>query len=89
MREVVRTEDVLGGDPRVEGTRVGVIHVTERFDAGDEPAQIAADWGIDLADVYYALAYYYDHPEEMDAIERRREEFVESIRQPSVDTETA
>jgi hypothetical protein len=25
------------------------------------------------ADVYHALAYYHDHPEEMEGIERRRE----------------
>lgn len=79
MREIVRTEDVLGGDPRIDGTRVGVIHVKERVDAGDEPAQIAADYDLDLADVYGALAYYYDNPDEMDEIERRREAFVEDL----------
>lgn len=80
MRDIVRTDDVLGGDPRIDGTRVGVIHVKERIDAGDEPAQIAADYDIELADVFTALAYYYDSPEEMDEIERRREAFVEKIR---------
>ncbi|EMA40525.1 hypothetical protein C447_04477 [Halococcus hamelinensis 100A6] len=76
----MRSPDVLGGDPRVEGTRVGVIHIKERLDAGDDPAQIAADYDIDLADVYHALAYYYDTPEEMDEIETRRDAFVEDIR---------
>ena len=80
MRSVVRTEEVLGGDPRLDGTRVGVIHVKERLDAGDDPAQITTDYDIDLADVYHALAYYYDNPEEMDGIEARREAFVEGIR---------
>lgn len=89
MRDVVRTDDVLGGDPRIDGTRVGVVHVRERFDAGDDPAQIAADYGLDLADVYHALACYYDNPDEMNAIERRREQFIDSIRRPSADTETA
>lgn len=79
MREIVRTEYVLGGDPRIDGTRVGVIHVKERLDAGDEPAQIAADYDLDLADVYGALAYYYDNPEEMDEIEQRREAFVDDL----------
>jgi hypothetical protein len=59
--------------------KVGVIHVKERLDAGDDPAQIAADYAIDLADVYHALAYYYDNPEEMDAIEERRDKFIASI----------
>jgi uncharacterized protein (DUF433 family) len=84
MREIVHTEDVLGGDPRIDGTRVGVIHVKERLDVGDEPAQVAADYGLDLADVYRALAYYYDNPDEMDEIERRRADFVDDLdsRQP-------
>ena len=70
---------MLGGDPRLEGTRVGVVHVKERIDAGDEAAQIAADYDIGLADVFAALAYYYDDPDVMDEVERRRESFVEEI----------
>ena len=27
--EIVRTEGCLGGNPRIEGTRVGVLHVYE------------------------------------------------------------
>ena len=79
MLDIVRTDDVLGGDPRLEGTRVGVVHVKERVDAGDEAAQIAADYGIGLADVFAALAYYYGNPDVMDEVERRRESFVEEI----------
>ena len=79
MREIVRTDDVLGGDPRLEGTRIGVVYVKERIDAGDEAAQIAADYDIGLADVFAALAYYYDNPDVMDEVERRRESFIEEI----------
>ena len=57
------------------------------------PARTAADYDIDLADVYHALAYYYDNPEEMDddnpeemdGIEARREAFVEGIRRERPD----
>ncbi|WP_228546348.1 DUF433 domain-containing protein [Halegenticoccus tardaugens] len=39
MRRIVRTEDVLGGTPRIEGTRIGVIHIKERMvDADTDPA---------------------------------------------------
>ena len=31
----------------------------------------------DVADVYRAFTYYHDHPEEMRAVERRREAAVE------------
>ena len=85
MRSVVRTEEVLRGDPRLDGTRVGVIHVKERLDAGDDPAQITTDYDIDLADVYHALAYYHDNPAEMDEIEAHRESFVEGIRRERPD----
>ena len=79
MRDIVCTDDVLGGDPRLNGTRLGVVHVKQRVDAGDEVAQIAADYDIGLADVFAALAYYYDNPDVMGEIERRRESFVEEI----------
>ncbi len=29
--QIVDTEDVLGGDPRIEGTRIGVTHVNRRY----------------------------------------------------------
>jgi uncharacterized protein (DUF433 family) len=60
--------------------RVGVIHIKERLDAGDDPAQVAADYDIHLADIYHALAYYYDNPKEIDAIEKRRDEFIAGVR---------
>ena len=85
MRSVVRSAEVLGGDPRLDGTRIGVIHIKERPDAGDDSARIATDYDIDLADVYHALAYYYDNQEEMDGIEARREAFVEEIRRERPD----
>ena len=85
MREIVRTEGILGGDPRLDGTRIGIIHIKERLDAGDDVAQIATDYDIDLADVYHALAYYYDNPAEMDEIEARREAFVKDIRRERPD----
>lgn len=66
MTEIVSTEDVLGGAPRFEGRRIGVHHVVSRvIDAGEDPAQVAADYDIDVADIYRALAYYYDHVEEI------------------------
>lgn len=39
MKSIVHSDDVLGDDPRLEGMRVGVIHIKERIDAGDDPAQ--------------------------------------------------
>lgn len=73
MTEIVSTKDVLSGAPRIEGTRIGVHHVARRIIDGDEePAVVASDYDLSLADVHRALTYYYDHPEEMRQIRRER-----------------
>ncbi|WP_251344627.1 DUF433 domain-containing protein [Haloplanus halophilus] len=70
MAEIVSTNDTLGGAPRIEGRRIGVHHIAKRVrDAGDSPEQVAADYDLDIADVYRALVYYYDHADEMHQIQ--------------------
>ena len=74
MAEIVSTDDVLGGAPRIEGRRIGVHHVAKRVvDTGESPEQVAADYGLDMADVYRALVYYYDNPEEMRRVQAERQ----------------
>lgn len=65
MADIVATDDTLGGEPRIVGRRIGVLHVATRVLDGDDPEEVAAEFDLDLADVYRALAYYYDHPGEM------------------------
>lgn len=73
MSEVVQTEDVLGGEPRLAWTRIGVLDVHELVVAGEcAPADVADQLEISLAGVYTALAYYYEHPEEMRALRREQ-----------------
>ena len=73
--EIVSTEDVLGGDPRIEETRIGVYHVYQRYvEAEDSPEEIATSLDIPLAAVHAALAYAFSHSEEMRAIEARNRE---------------
>jgi len=68
---IVRDEGVLGGEPRIEGTRVGVRHVASRvIDAGHAPASVADQLDVSLGAVYEALAYYYDNIEEIRSFER-------------------
>lgn len=72
---IVRTEDVIGGEPRLEGRRISVLQIAERvIDAGQSPEYIADQLDLSLGDVYRALAYYYDHIEEMNAIRERHRE---------------
>ena len=71
MAEIVSTDEVLGGEPRIEGTRVGVFHVYELVvDGGHPVADVADQLELSLGEVYSALAYYHEHPDEMQAIRR-------------------
>lgn len=71
---IVHTDDVLDGKPRVEGRRIGVDFLHAQVEGrGADAATVAEEYGLDVADVYRALAYYHDHPEEMARLERRRE----------------
>lgn len=75
MTKIVSTGDVLSGAPRIEGTRIGVHHVAQRIIDGDEePAVVASDYDLSLADIHRALTYYYDNPDEMRQIRRERRE---------------
>lgn len=74
MTSIVRTDDVLGGEPRIDGTRVGVLDVYELVAAGDSAAEVADQLDCTLAEVYAALSYYHDHPDEMRDLRRDREE---------------
>jgi uncharacterized protein (DUF433 family) len=74
MAEIVRTGDVLGGEPRLDGTRIGVLDVYELVVEGDHsPADVADQLNLSLGEVYTALAYYHEHPEEMRTVRRDRE----------------
>lgn len=79
MPEIVTTEDVLGGDPRIEETRIGVHHVYRRYVEADEsPETIATSLGISIADVHAALAYAFSNPEEIRVIEVRNRDLSEA-----------
>ena len=75
-RRIVRE---LHDEPHLEGRRITVQFVkTQIEDRGLEPRTVADRYDIDVADVYRALTYYHDHPDEMRAVERQREEAVEN-----------
>lgn len=72
---IVSDDEILGGEPRIDGTRIGVRHVAGRVVRnGQSPASVADQLDISLARVYEALSYYYDNIEEIKAIERENEE---------------
>lgn len=66
IKYVVIDPDVLGGRPSLAGHRIGVIHVATWVQQGMTPQEIAEVYGLSLAQVYAALAYYHDHRAELD-----------------------
>ena len=55
------------GKPWIAGTRICVSDVVLWTEQGRSPDEIVADFPhLTLADVYAALAYYYDHQAEID-----------------------
>lgn len=82
---ITRDDEVLGGEPHIDETRVGVRHVAARvIDAGQSPAYVADQLDLPLASVYEALSYYYDHIEEMREVERENEDAFERVRETSL-----
>lgn len=81
---IVEDPEVIGGKPRIAGTRIGVYFVRERVEGrGLRPETVADRHNLDLGDVYRALAYYHEHPEAMREIEKRRERLVEKAEEMS------
>jgi len=82
---IARDDDVLGGEPRIVGTRIGVRHVAARVvDHGQSPAYVADQLDLALTDVYESLSYYYAHIDQMRAIEAENEAAFEHIRESSL-----
>ena len=78
---VMVTPGVAGGKPRIAGHRITVQNIVlwhERLDLSAD--EIATEYGLSLADVSAALAYYYDHREEIDQAIRADEAFVNALR---------
>jgi uncharacterized protein (DUF433 family) len=72
-------------DPHIKGSRASIRHVYERVnEQGLRPETVAERLDLGIADVYHALAYYHDHPDEVAAVERQREAAIEAARERTV-----
>jgi uncharacterized protein (DUF433 family) len=72
---------IAGGKPRIAGHRITVQDIVvwhERL--GTSADEIATEHDLSLAEVYAALAYYYDHRAEIDESVRADESFVAELR---------
>jgi uncharacterized protein (DUF433 family) len=78
---IEQTPGVLGGKPRIAGHRIGVHHVAHwHLREGQSIDHISEQFGLSYAAIHAALAYYYDHREEIDARTAADDAFVEELR---------
>ncbi|UCH26093.1 MAG: DUF433 domain-containing protein [Trueperaceae bacterium] len=79
------TPGIAGGKPRIAGHRITVQNIViwhEHLGRGAD--EICAEYDVTLADVYAALAYYFDHRDEIDRSIKESETFVETMRKRNV-----
>ena len=81
-QRILSTPGIRGGKPRIAGHRITVSDVAiwhERM--GMSPDEIVSEYPtITLSDVHAALAYYFDHRDEVDREILEGEEFAEKLR---------
>jgi uncharacterized protein (DUF433 family) len=75
------TPGIAGGRPRIAGHRIRVQDVVIwHKDLRMSAQEIAGEYDLTLADIHAALAYYYDHREEIDKAIADDDAFVEAMR---------
>jgi uncharacterized protein (DUF433 family) len=80
-----RDDAILDGEPRIEGTRIGVRHVAARaVDGGQTPAYVADQLDITLAAVYEARSYGDATRDKSQAFEDATDEAFERVRASSL-----
>jgi uncharacterized protein (DUF433 family) len=68
-QHIVRTPGVLGGSPRIDGRRISVHMIAEQYlNYGTTVEQLVTSFDLTPAQVHAALAYAYDHREEIEAL---------------------
>lgn len=86
-RHIEITPDISGGKPRIAGHRITVQNIVVWHERMNKTAdEICAEHDLTLADVYAALAYYFDHRDEIDHSIEESEAFIEALRKrlPSI-----
>jgi uncharacterized protein (DUF433 family) len=86
---ITKNPNVRGGKACIEGTRISVKDIVCLHEEGRTPEQMLNVFGtpLTLSQIHAALAYYYDHRDEIDAsvaeeeriaaeYERKRDEYL-------------
>jgi len=80
-QHIACTPGVAGGKPRIAGRRIAVQDIViwhDRLGLGAD--EIANEYDLTLADVYAALAYYFDHRAEIDQAIEAGQAFAAALR---------
>lgn len=76
---------VRNGRPCIAGTSIEVsVIVTAKIVQGMELDEIAADYDLSLAQVYAAMAYYYENKSSIDASLAERRKLAEKMKEGRV-----
>ncbi len=76
------TPNISGGKPRIAGHRITVENIVIWHECmGKSADEIATEYDLTLADVYAALAYYFDHRAEINQSLEESKVFVKALRQ--------
>ena len=78
---IARDPGYCCGKPRIVGTRMPVAAIAEMYlEMGESLEEIAVKYDLSLAAVHGAMAYYYEHQEEIDRHSLETERIVEEMK---------
>jgi len=80
-KHIEQSFNIADGKPRIAGRRITVQNIAvwhERL--GKTADEIASEFDLSLAEVYAALAYYFDHRDEIDELILKEQQFVSELK---------
>jgi uncharacterized protein (DUF433 family) len=81
-RYIETTLGVASGRPRIAGRRITVQDIAIWYERmGKSADEIADEYDLTLAEVYAAIAYYFDHRAEIDQDIEESRAFAQALRQ--------
>lgn len=79
---IVIAADIRSGKPCITGTRIAVEDVAVmHLKLGYSLIEIAGKYDVSIASVYAAMAYYFDHLDEIDHRTAQEDDLVEVLKQ--------
>ena len=84
-RHIELESNVRGGKPHLVGTRMTVADIVlMHLRLGQSLEEIAGRYDLSTSAVYAAMAYYYDHRDEIDRSIEEDETFAEAFRRNNI-----